>query len=129
MVAAGVAASACDVTAPAATANGTTISRDSLNSQMATLENTQAGGCLLQLEDPQLSSATAQGTGGPGTYTTAFAGAVLESQVGELLAEQYAMSKGLTVTSADLGTATSIQLLDEPGAPQMRVPDTKPSVQ
>jgi len=30
---------------------------------------------------------------------------------------------------ADLGTATSIQLLDEPGAPQMRVPDTKPSVQ
>ena len=82
--------------------------RPALNSQLQTLESTQYGGCLLQLENPQLSvHAPLQGSGGPGTYTTAFAGAVLESQVGQLLAEQYAMSKGITVSSSDLATAKS----------------------
>ena len=95
------------MTPTAATANGTTISTGSLNSQLRTLESTQYGACLLQLENPQLTSASGQGAGGPGTYTTAFAGAVLESQVGQLLAEQYAVSKGLTVSSSDLSTARS----------------------
>jgi hypothetical protein len=107
LIASGALASACNVTPTAATANGTTISTGSLNSQLRTLESTQYGACLLQLENPQLTSASGQGAGGPGTYTTAFAGAVLESQVGQLLAEQYAVSKGLTVSSSDLSTARS----------------------
>ena len=105
LIASGALVSACNVTPPAATANGTDISTASLNSQLRTLESTQYGGCLLQLENPQLSATSAQGAGGPGTYTTAFAGAVLESQVGQLLAEQFAMSKGITVSSSDLATA------------------------
>jgi hypothetical protein len=107
LIASGALASACNVTPTAATANGTTISTGSLNSQLRTLESTQYGACLLQLENPQLTSASGQGAGGPGTYTTAFAGAVLESQVGQLLAEQYAVSRGLTVSSSDLSTARS----------------------
>ena len=107
LIAAGALASACNVTPSAATANGTVISTNSLNSQLRTLQSTQYGACLLQLEDPQLTPASGQGSGGPGTYTTAFAGAVLESQVGQLLAEQYAMSKGLIVSPADLSTARS----------------------
>jgi hypothetical protein len=107
LIASGALASACNVSPTAATANGTTISTGSLNSQLRTLESTQYGACLLQLENPELTSASGQGAGGPGTYTTAFAGAVLESQVGELLAQQYAVHKGLTVSSSDLSTARS----------------------
>ena len=105
LVGSGALVSACNVGPPAATANGTEISTATLNNQIQTLESTQYGGCLLQLENPQFSSTSAQGAGGPGTYTTAFAGAVLESQVGQLLAEQFAMSKGITVSSSDLATA------------------------
>ncbi len=104
-VASGVMVSACDVAPPAATANGTTISVASLNSELHAFESTQDGGCLLQLQSPQLGSTPHQGAGGPGTYTTTFAAAVLESQVGELLAEQYATAEGLTVSSADLTAA------------------------
>lgn len=107
LLASGALASACNVDPPAATANGTDISEAALNSQLQTLESTQYGGCLLQIENPQLSTTPLQGSGGSGTYTTAFAGAVLESQVGQLLAEQYAMSKGITVSSSDLATAKS----------------------
>jgi hypothetical protein len=99
--------SACDITPPAATANGSTISTASLNTQLATLESTGAGGCLLQLESPQLATQAAQGSGGPGTYTIAFTDAVLKNQVGNLLADQYAASLGITVSAGDLTKATS----------------------
>ena len=77
VIASGGLASACDVTPPAATANGATISTGSLNTQLQALENTASGGCLLQLENSQLTPTDAQGDGGPGTYSTAFAGLVL----------------------------------------------------
>ena len=105
VIAAGVVGSACDITPPAATANGTTISVGTLNTELATLENSTAGACLLQVEEPQLAAASVQGSGGEGTYTMAYTNAVLESQVGELLAEQFARSRGLTVTDADLSSA------------------------
>jgi hypothetical protein len=101
----GIVASACDVTPPAATANGATISISSLNTQLQTLGNTVAGGCLLQLENSQVSPGAAEGTGGPGTYTMPFVNAVLDNQVGDLLAEQYAASKGITVSSSNLTSA------------------------
>ncbi|MGO8872469.1 MAG: peptidylprolyl isomerase [Acidimicrobiales bacterium] len=107
VVGTGALATACDATPPAASANGATISTGTLNSQLSALQDTAAGGCLLQLEDAEVASVSGQGAGGPGTYTMAFANAVLELQVEDLLAEQYAASKGITVTAADVETATS----------------------
>jgi parvulin-like peptidyl-prolyl isomerase len=107
VLATGVLASACDITPPAASANGSTISTADLNTQLRTLETTTAGGCLLQLQDPQLASSSGQGAGGPGTYSMTFTNAVLNNQVGDLLAEQFAASKGITLSSPDLDTAKS----------------------
>ncbi len=107
LVAAGVLATACDVTPPAASANGTSISTGTLNTELATLGTTTAGGCLLQVQNPQLTTEATQGSGGSGTYTMAFTDAVLNNQVGDLLAEQYAISKGITVSPSDLNKATS----------------------
>ncbi|MBF6555184.1 MAG: peptidylprolyl isomerase [Acidimicrobiales bacterium] len=107
VVAVGALATACDVTPPAASANGTPISTGTLNTQLHTLQATAAGGCLLQLQNAQLTTLSAVGAGGTGTYRMAFADSVLNNQVGDLLAEQYAMSKGITVSTSDLKTATS----------------------
>ena len=107
VIAAGVLASACDVTPPAATANGTSISVATLNSQLNAYANTSAGECLLQLEEPQLSSISTLGDGGPGTYSMSYTNAVLKIQIEDLLAVQYAQSKGLDVTTSDLSTARS----------------------
>jgi PPIC-type PPIASE domain len=101
VIASGGLASACDVTPPAATANGASISTGNLNTQLQALETTSAGGCLLQLENGQLTSAMAAGEGGQGTYSTAFAGFVLGNRVGDLLAAQFAASKGITITAAE----------------------------
>ena len=107
VVATGVLASACDVAPPAATANGATISKATLNSQLRTLQTTIAGGCLLQLENAQLAAITGEGAGGAGTYSMTFANVVLNNQIGDLLTEQFAASKGIVVTEADLSTARS----------------------
>jgi hypothetical protein len=107
LVAAGALVSACNITPTAATANGTTISVSSLNSQLHTLSTTVAGACLLQLESNSLSPSDIQGEGGSGTYTMEFATTVLDNEVGNLLAEQYAGSKGITISDADLTTAKS----------------------
>jgi hypothetical protein len=107
VVVSGALASACDVTPPAATANGTTISQGALNSQLQTLETTVAGSCLLELENANLASISGEGAGGSGTYSMTFANAVLNNQVGDLLTKQFAASKGVTVSDADLTTAQS----------------------
>jgi hypothetical protein len=107
VIAAGVMASACNVTPPAASANGTTIPVATLNSQLNAYANTEAGECLLQLEEPQLSSTSNLGDGGPGTYSMSYANAVLKIQIEDLLAVQYAQSKGLNVTTSDLSAAKS----------------------
>lgn len=99
--------SACDITPPAATANGATVSTSSLNTQLATLSAPSgAGGCLLQVQSQQLTTQAVQGSG-PGTYTMAFTDAVLKNQVGDLLVQQYAASQGITISAADLAKATS----------------------
>ncbi len=107
VVAVGVVISACDITPPAATANGEDISTATLNSQLRTLQATAAGSCLLQLESAQLAATSGEGAGGPGTYSMAFANAVLNNQVGALLAEQFASAKGITISPVDLTSATS----------------------
>jgi PPIC-type PPIASE domain len=108
LVTGAVLGSACGLTPTAATANGTTISVASLNQDLQTLGTTRAGACLLALESPQAAADNGgQGAGGSGTYTTSFAGTVLESQVGEVLAQQYAASKGLHVSTSELAAAKS----------------------
>lgn len=107
VIGSGVLGSACEIVPPAATANGSTISTATLNAQLSALEGTAAGGCLLQLEAANLDPATAQGTGGPGTYSMAFTTSVLDNQVGDLLAEQYAAQQGIVISSADLAGAKS----------------------
>ncbi|HWD51653.1 MAG TPA: peptidylprolyl isomerase [Acidimicrobiales bacterium] len=101
----GLLASACNVTPPAATVNGTTLSVSSLNDQLRTLDATQVGRCLLTAETGQITPFQTTGAGGPGTYDMAFADSILENQVGNQLAAQLAASKGLTVTASDLQTA------------------------
>jgi hypothetical protein len=105
VIASGALASACDVTPPAASANGTTISTGSFNAQLYAMVNTVPGSCLLQLENAQATPATAQGAGGPGTYNTGFTGEVLSKQLGDLLGAQYAASKGITISASDLAQA------------------------
>ncbi|MGH9079667.1 MAG: peptidylprolyl isomerase [Acidimicrobiales bacterium] len=107
LAAAGLVASACDVTPPAASANGSAISAADLNTQLSTFETTNAGGCLLELENPQLTTQASQGAGGSGTYTMAFTDAVLKNQVGDLLVGQYAASRGVSISQDDLTKAAS----------------------
>jgi hypothetical protein len=99
--------SACTVTPTAATANGDTIAVSTLNARLSALDGTVAGQCLLQLEYPQLASSPTEGVGGPGTWQTGFAGTILSNQVGNLLATQYAATKGITVDAADLASVKS----------------------
>jgi hypothetical protein len=96
---------ACDVTPPAASANGTAITTDTLNTQLHTLQATAAGNCLLQLQNAQITPLSAAGAGGRGTFAMPFAVSVLDNQVGDLLAEQYAASKGISLSSSDLAAA------------------------
>lgn len=107
VIGAGALGSACDITPPAATANGATISTATLNDQLSALVGTAAGGCLLQLEAANLNPVSAQGTGGPGTYSMAFTNVVLDNQVEDLLAEQYAAQQGISISSAVLAGAKS----------------------
>jgi len=102
-IAAGVAATGCNLTPQAALVNGATISVSSLNSQLQTIDTTQAGQCFLEAETGQ--EIETSGTGGPGTFDMGFAAAILQSQVSDELASQLAASKGLTITAADLATA------------------------
>ncbi len=102
VVAAGSLTSACNVTPNAASVNGDSISVATLNSQMRSLSSTGAGQCLLDLRSSQVQT---EGSGGPGTYVTGFAGAVLSSSVGNLVAAQYAAAHGIHLTGSDLATA------------------------
>jgi hypothetical protein len=101
----GLLTSACNVTPPAATVNGTALSVSSLNDQLRALDSTQIGRCLLTAETGQITPFQTEGAGGPGTYDMAFADSILENQVGNQLASQLAASKGLKISGSDLQTA------------------------
>ncbi len=94
VIGAGALGSACDITPPAATANGSTISTATLNDQLNALEGTAAGGCLLQLEAANLNPVTAQGTGGPGNLLDGVHRRPCSTtRWSDLLAEQYAAQR------------------------------------
>jgi len=98
VVALGALASACDVTPNAASVNGDTVSVSSFNAQMNALADTAAGACWIVLNgDPAVT---------PGkTYPIAYAGKLLNGDIGDLLAKQYLASLGVHVTASELTAA------------------------
>ena len=102
VVVTGALTAACNVTPNAASVNGDIISVATLNTQMRSLSSTGAGLCLLDLRSGQAQTG---GSGGSGTYVTGFAGAVLSSSVGNLVAAQFAAAHGIHLTGSDLATA------------------------
>ncbi len=106
VLAAGGLASGCDATPPAATINGATISTGTLNGQLQAYESTQAGACLLTIESGG-TSVQVSGEGGQGTFNTNFVDGILHQSVSNVLYQQYAATKGIHVTAADLATAQS----------------------
>ncbi len=107
MAAAGAVASACSVTPVAVSVDGATVSTSAINSQLSSFAKSSVGGCLLELEHPGLTSTDAQGTGGSGTYSMTLVTQVVDDEVGELLAQRYAASKGVTVSPSQLASAKS----------------------
>jgi hypothetical protein len=107
VAAAGALTSACSVTPVAVSVDGATVSTAAINSQLSSFAKSSAGGCLLQLEHQGLTSSDAQGTGGPGTYSMTLATQVVDDEVGELLAQQYAAANGVTVSPSQLASAKS----------------------
>jgi hypothetical protein len=101
VIAMGALASACDVTPTAASVNGDTISVATLNSDMNALAGSAAGQCLLALRSGQATTLDA----GSGSYPTAFAGSVLSSDVGNLVAAQFAAAHGIHLAGSDVATA------------------------
>ena len=96
----GALASACDVTPDAATVNADTISVASLNTELNALQDTSAGQCILQLENPGANFTTTEGAGGSGTFQTGFASTVLNDQVSALLSAQYLAARGVHLSSS-----------------------------
>ena len=107
VVAAGVAASACDTAPWAATVGSQTITVAQLNATLSALTASDAGRCLLTLQNPQLLGYSGVGAGGTGTYATAFAGSVLSNLVVNALAAQRADDLGLRVTRVDRTVAAA----------------------
>ena len=107
VAAAGALVSACSVTPVAVSVDGATLSTAAINSQLSSFAKSAAGGCLVELEHPGLTSSDVQGTGGSGTYSMTLATQVVDDEVGELLAQQYAASKGVTVSASQLASAKS----------------------
>ncbi len=101
---AGLASSACNVAPYAASANGTNISVNQLNSELRALQSSAAGACLEEVEN-STATAPGEGDGGPGTYSISYADAVLDSDLADVLAGQFAATKGITPSSGDLATA------------------------
>ena len=101
VIALGFLASACDVTPTAASVNGDTISVATLNADMGAVSGSAAGQCLLALRSGQSVSVDS----GSGTYPMAFAGSILSSDVGNLVAAQFAAAHGIHLSGSDLATA------------------------
>jgi parvulin-like peptidyl-prolyl isomerase len=106
LVVAGGLASACQVTPPAASINGTTIPMGTLNSQLGAYETTQAGACLLTIEAAG-SAVQVRGQGGQGTFDVNFVDGILHQGVSNILYEQYAADQHIQVTPAQVSTAKS----------------------
>jgi hypothetical protein len=117
VVAAVVAAAAFTVDNNAATVNGSSITNDTVNSQLAAIATSDGYQCYLYV-DATLNSQPAvtpiYGVGGSSTYNTGAANAWLTQLVEAQLISGLVADRGLTITAADLsaGRATLLEQID-----------------
>lgn len=97
------AGTACDLSPPAATVAGTTITRSQLDDQLAQIAGNSYAQCALQLQGVSLAGPVAGA--GDGTVTSSFATFELSTLVLERLVDQDLARRGQAVTSADLTAA------------------------
>jgi len=104
-----VGASGCDLSPPAATVNGATISQSSLNAILSSAIGHPAAVCALQLQSGSSTSPVGVGTeddgSTPNAVTPGFADSILESLVLQKLEQQTLARHGITVTAADVTAA------------------------
>ena len=112
LLAGGLAAAALAVPTNAAVVNGTSISQQTLNSDVSAIAGSDEYQCYLNaqaaLNQQQLPPVVGAGKGQGGqnaTATTAFTATYLETEVGHQLVYQIADHRGVTVTSAQLADA------------------------
>jgi hypothetical protein len=107
-----VLAGAFSVPATAVSVDGTSISRATLNSDLATIEQNQAFACYLDASVAIRSGASASlpsvgGQGSSGTYNTTFVDFWLSQVVNNLLIEQLAQRQHLGLDATALGAGRS----------------------
>jgi hypothetical protein len=106
-----VGATGCDLSPPAATVNGVTISQSTLNAQLTTEINNPDAQCAAQLAAGVTTSPVGVGTESDGTtpnaVTPAFADNALETLVLEQLESQALARHGVTVSPSDVTAATA----------------------
>jgi PPIC-type PPIASE domain len=112
LLAGGLTAAALAVPTNAATVNGTSISQQTLNSDVSAIAGSADYQCYLNaqaaLQQQQLPSVEGAGKGQGGqdaTATTAFTATYLDTEVGQQLVDQIADQRGVTVSQAQLADA------------------------
>jgi hypothetical protein len=120
-----VGATGCDLSPPAATVNGVTISQSALNAQLASEVTDSESECAALVEAGETTSPFGVGTEGGGTtpnaVTPAFADNALETLVLGQLEKQELAARGVAVSAADVTAASSDysdQLLTQLGQEQ-----------
>jgi hypothetical protein len=118
VLAGGVAAAAFLVPTDAATVNGTSISQDTLHSDVNAIAKSPYYQCYLNSQEyissqgtqelpPVVGAGTGQDTGDHPTATSAFTASYLSTEVGHQVVTQVADERDITVTPAQLQTARS----------------------
>jgi hypothetical protein len=106
-----VGATGCDLSPPAASVNGATISQTALNAELSSVINHANAQCATQLASGLTTSPAGVATQDDGTtsnsVTPSFADNILQSLVLQKLEEQNLAGHGVTVTSADVTAATA----------------------
>jgi hypothetical protein len=112
LLAGGLAAAALSVPSNAAVVNGTTISQQTLNSDVSAIAGSAYYQCYLNsqaaLQQQQIPPVVGAGKGQGGqnaTATTAFTATYLDTEVGHQLIDQVADHRGVTVTPDQLSDA------------------------
>jgi hypothetical protein len=104
-------ATACDVSPPAATVNGVTISQSALNAVLTSAATNSDAECAAQVQAGLTASPLGVGTQGdgitPNAVTPSFAAAELQALVLDQLEQQDLARRGVRLTAAEVAAATS----------------------
>ena len=118
-----LAASACDLSPPAATVDGTTVTRSQLDAQLQTASGSPAAQCALEVLAEQNGSSLPTVAGsGDDTVTTQFAAYELTGLVRQAIERRGLAEHHATVGSADLAAARQDYLNELTAAAQSSTP-------